>query len=50
VGDAQQPRFAHGSFDRTLSLLILNFIPDSEKALNEMMPVTRPGGTVEDRA
>jgi ubiquinone/menaquinone biosynthesis C-methylase UbiE len=28
VGDAQQLRFADGSFDRTLSLLVLNFIPD----------------------
>ncbi len=46
VGDAQQLRLADASFDRTLSLLILNFIPDREKALNEMMRVTRPGGTV----
>jgi SAM-dependent methyltransferase len=46
VGDAQQLRFADGSFDRTLSLLILNFIPDQGKALNEMIRVTRPGGTI----
>src|SRR4030095_1081022 len=46
VGDAQQLRFADGSFDRTLSLLVLNFIPDSAKALDEMVRVTRPGGTV----
>jgi SAM-dependent methyltransferase len=46
VGDAQQLRFADGRFDRTLSLLILNFIPDPTKALGEMVRVTRPGGTI----
>jgi SAM-dependent methyltransferase len=46
VGDAQQLRFLDGSFDRTLSLLVLNFIPDPAKALDEMIRVTRPGGTV----
>jgi SAM-dependent methyltransferase len=46
VGDAQQLRFTDASFDRTLSLLVLNFIPDRGKALTEMVRVTRPGGTV----
>jgi SAM-dependent methyltransferase len=46
VGDAQQLRFGDGSFDRTLSLLVLNFIPDRAKALDEIIRVTRPGGTV----
>jgi len=46
VGDAQQLGFVDSRFDRTLSLLILNFIPDPQKALNEMIRVTRPGGTV----
>lgn len=46
VGDAQQLRFADGSFDRTLSLLVLNFIPDPAKALDEMARVTRPGGSI----
>jgi SAM-dependent methyltransferase len=46
VGDAQQLRFADRSFDRTLSLLVLNFIPDPARALDEMVRVTRPGGTV----
>ncbi len=45
VGDARQLPFANGSFDRTLSLLVLNFIPDRAKALDEMIRVTRPGGT-----
>ena len=46
VGDAQLLRFADGSFDRTLSLLVLNFIPDRSKALGEMIRVTRAGGIV----
>jgi len=46
VGDAQQLPFEDASFDRTLSLLILNFVPDPQKALTEMIRVTRPGGTV----
>jgi protein-L-isoaspartate O-methyltransferase len=41
VGDAQRLRFGDGGFDRTLSLLVLNFIPNRAKAL-----VTRPDGTV----
>lgn len=46
VGDAQQLRFERATFDRTLSLLVMNFIPDRDKALDEMTRVTRPGGTV----
>jgi SAM-dependent methyltransferase len=46
VGDAQHLQFGEASFDRTLSLLILNFIPDPGKALGEMLRVTRPGGTI----
>lgn len=46
VGDAQQLRFAERSFDRVLSMLVLNFIPDRGKALNEMIRVTRPAGVV----
>ena len=46
VGDAQQMRFADGAFDRALSLLVVNFIPDAPRAVREMARVTRPGGTV----
>lgn len=46
VGDARQLRFAPGSFDRALSLLTFNFVPDPARALDEMIRVTRPGGTV----
>ena len=46
VGDGQQMRFNKARFDRTLSLLVVNFIPDSRKALREMKRVTKPGGTI----
>jgi SAM-dependent methyltransferase len=46
VGDAQQLGFDDHTFDRTLSLLVVNFIPDPEKALDEMVRVTRSGGVV----
>jgi SAM-dependent methyltransferase len=46
VGDARQLRFQDGSFDGTLSLLVLNFIPNPAKALCEMIRVTRPGGRI----
>ena len=46
VGDAQQMRFETAMFDRTLSLLVVNFIPDARKALSEMKRVTRPKGTI----
>jgi SAM-dependent methyltransferase len=46
VGDAQDLKLADGSVDRTLSLLVLNFLPNPGNALKEMMRVTRPGGTL----
>ena len=46
VGDAQALRHADGAFDQAMSLLVLNFVPDHEKAIGEMRRVTRPGGTV----
>jgi SAM-dependent methyltransferase len=46
VGDAQRLGFEDDSFDVVLSMLVLNFIPDREKALDEMIRVTRPGGVV----
>ena len=46
VGDAQQMRFASATFDRTVSLLVFNFIPDARKALDEMKRVTKPAGTI----
>ena len=46
TGDARQLQFADSTFDRSLSMLVMNFIPDRAKALREMIRVTRPGGTV----
>jgi SAM-dependent methyltransferase len=46
VGDAQQMNFPDAAFDRSLSLLVVNFIPDAHKAVDEMSRVTRRGGTV----
>jgi SAM-dependent methyltransferase len=46
VGDAQQMRFDVAMFDRTLSLFVVNFIPDARKALGEMKRVTKPKGVV----
>ena len=46
VGDAQALHSPDASFDKTLSLLVMNFIPDPAKALREMIRVTRPGGVV----
>jgi len=45
-GDVQRLRFADAAFDRTLSMLVLNFVPDPARALGEMARVTRPGGVV----
>jgi SAM-dependent methyltransferase len=46
VGDAQALESPSATFDKTLSLLVLNFISDSAKAVREMIRVTRPGGVV----
>jgi SAM-dependent methyltransferase len=44
--DALELPYPPGSFDHALSLLVLMFIPEPEKAAAEMRRVTRPGGTV----
>jgi len=46
VGDAMALPFADDSFDRTLAMLVLNFVPDPAAALQQMIRVTRPGGVV----
>jgi SAM-dependent methyltransferase len=46
VGDAQALRLPDAAFDKTLSLLVVNFIPDRERALAEMIRVTKPGGVI----
>jgi SAM-dependent methyltransferase len=46
LGDAAALPFADGVFDRTLSMLVLNFVPDPAVALDQMIGVTRAGGVV----
>ena len=46
TGDAQHLRFADGTFQSCLSLLVFNFIPDPGLALRELARVTRPGGRI----
>ena len=46
LGDAQALPFDDGSFDATVSGLMLNFLPDPARGLAEMARVTRPGGLV----
>jgi len=46
VGNAQALQHQDASFDQTVSLLVLNFVPDHEKAIGEMRRVTRSGGAV----
>jgi SAM-dependent methyltransferase len=46
VGNARELPFEAATFHRTLSMLVLNFVPAPERAVDEMIRVTRPGGTV----
>ena len=46
VGNAVSLPLDNASIDIAVSGLVLNFIPESEKALAEMQRVTRKGGTV----
>jgi len=46
VGDAGALPFPDGAFDRVLSLLMLHFVPQAERAVAEMRRVARVGATV----
>jgi SAM-dependent methyltransferase len=46
TADACAIPFPDDTFDLTLSMLVLPFIPDPQRAVREMVRVTRPGGTV----
>jgi len=46
VGDARALEFPDASFDKTLSLVVMNFVADPARAVGEMTRVTRPGGVV----
>jgi ubiquinone/menaquinone biosynthesis C-methylase UbiE len=44
--DAMALPFADGAFDVTASALVINFVPDPQRALGEMLRVTAPRGMV----
>lgn len=44
-GDARSLRYADGAFDAVLASLVLDTIPEADRAVAEMRRVTRPGGT-----
>ncbi len=46
AADACNIPFADNTFDLTLSMLVLAFVPEPQRAVREMVRVTRPGGTV----
>ena len=46
VAPADALPFEDGTFDATLSQLVVNFLPDAPAALREMRRVTRPGGAI----
>src|ERR1700756_5624457 len=46
TADACAIPFPDASFDLTLSMLVLAFIPEPQRAVREMARVTKPGGTV----
>ena len=46
VGDAQKLELRDATFDKTLAMLVMNHIPDSSLALQEMIRVTKPGGII----
>jgi SAM-dependent methyltransferase len=45
-GDAQDLPFTAGAFDRVVSGLVLNFVPDQPRMAAELARVARPGGEV----
>jgi SAM-dependent methyltransferase len=46
VADAQSLPFDDGAFDLVVFNIVLVYVPDKQRALNEMARVTRPGGHV----
>ncbi len=46
LGDAEELPFADGSFDATTSVVGAMFAPDHERTADELVRVTRPGGTI----
>ena len=45
-GDVQELQFESGTFDVVYSRMLLQYVPNKEKAVDEMVRVCKPGGTV----
>lgn len=45
-GDAQNLPYPDNSFDRSMAMLVIQFVPDKMKAMAEMRRVTKPGGAI----
>ena len=45
-GDAQEMQFARNSFDFVYSRMLFQYLPKKEQAMDEIVRVCRPGGTV----
>ena len=45
-GDATALAFPDAKFDRAMSMLVLQFVPEADRAIQEMKRVVRPGGVV----
>jgi SAM-dependent methyltransferase len=46
VGDAQALQATSATFDEVVAGLVLNFVPEPDRAVSEMARVARPGGAV----
>ncbi len=46
AGDAQRMTYPNDTFDATLSMLVLNFIPQAQQVVAEMRRVTKPKGRI----
>ena len=46
LGEADALPLDDASVDAALALLVLNFVPDPDRAMAEMLRVTRPGGVL----
>lgn len=46
VGDVTQLRFPAATFDHAFSSLVLQFVPEPDRAVQELRRVTRSGGTI----
>lgn len=46
IGDGRRLPFAANGFDTAVSGLVLNFVPEPERLIEEQIRVVRPGGTI----